>query len=47
MEPVADESMTGSMVVFIALTALVIALSALLRESAMIRGKDADVETGS
>ncbi len=35
----ADDSMTGSMVVFIVLTALVIALSLFLRESAMIRGE--------
>ena len=41
-----DDSMTGSMVVFIVLTGLVIALSALLRESAMIRAVDQDAPTG-
>jgi cyanate permease len=35
-----DASMTGSMVAFIALTAIVIVLASLLRESAMIRGAD-------
>jgi len=35
----ADDSMTGSMVAFIVLTALVIALSLFLRESAMLRGE--------
>ena len=35
-----DASMTGSMVVFIALTAIVIVLASLLRESAMIRAVD-------
>ena len=36
----ADDSMTGSMIVFIVLTAVVVALAGFLKESAMIRGED-------
>jgi MFS family permease len=44
----ADDSMTGSMVAFIVLTALVIALSLLLRESAMLRGaRNSETETAA